>query len=308
MTSLDCPKCGIEILPGSRFCQGCGQAICSNCGAALLTGSRFCNKCGTPLASDAAPPKSQDYSATSDGEWDPYRDAQPPRYGVPPRQPPSGPPSASAEPPFMAPPFDNKTSTGDTKARRRRKSAWLWTIVPGLIGVALLTTRGGQKIGILFMLVAAVAFLITVISGNRNETVLPSEQRASGKKSIRGLVRGFQSRTESWTRALDKVSVSRTVWTWTVADFDENGNPLPQVPVEMKAKLFKGFVADGHDVEIAEAYRPGVVCRPSRVYNHSTQSWVTGRGSGGVAMTLFVVLIVLGVIMFIMTRVGGHLR
>jgi len=47
-----CPNCDAEIVPGQRFCAGCGTALapgCSRCGAQLQPGQRFCANCGAPV-------------------------------------------------------------------------------------------------------------------------------------------------------------------------------------------------------------------------------------------------------------------
>jgi class 3 adenylate cyclase/tetratricopeptide (TPR) repeat protein len=49
---VNCPNCGTENLPGSRFCNNCGERLavaCPNCGTANQPGARFCNECGTAL-------------------------------------------------------------------------------------------------------------------------------------------------------------------------------------------------------------------------------------------------------------------
>src|SRR5208282_312611 len=69
-----CTKCGREVVPGKRFCAGCGQAlpvevppaqentappvepvapVCAQCGAALPPGKRFCTQCGHAVDSAA---------------------------------------------------------------------------------------------------------------------------------------------------------------------------------------------------------------------------------------------------------------
>ena len=49
--TLKCPKCGSEVIEGSKFCGNCGekieQYICKNCGEKLAPGSKFCGNCGT---------------------------------------------------------------------------------------------------------------------------------------------------------------------------------------------------------------------------------------------------------------------
>lgn len=59
-----CVSCGSPLMPGMRFCGGCGQEFvppapaasdaCPQCGAALQPGAKFCGECGIPAA--VAPP------------------------------------------------------------------------------------------------------------------------------------------------------------------------------------------------------------------------------------------------------------
>jgi len=51
--SVTCPKCGYQIAPGQRFCEGCGSTLesyCARCGAAITSPSRFCGNCGARLS------------------------------------------------------------------------------------------------------------------------------------------------------------------------------------------------------------------------------------------------------------------
>ena len=48
-----CPKCGCQIVPGQKFCGGCGSSLvsyCAACGAAIASPSRFCGRCGAGLS------------------------------------------------------------------------------------------------------------------------------------------------------------------------------------------------------------------------------------------------------------------
>jgi hypothetical protein len=48
-----CPKCGYQIVPGQRFCGGCGSSLesyCARCGVAIITPSKFCGNCGAKLS------------------------------------------------------------------------------------------------------------------------------------------------------------------------------------------------------------------------------------------------------------------
>jgi hypothetical protein len=48
-----CPKCGSQIVPGQRFCGGCGSSLesyCARCGVAITAPSKFCGNCGARLS------------------------------------------------------------------------------------------------------------------------------------------------------------------------------------------------------------------------------------------------------------------
>ncbi len=48
-----CPKCGYQVLPGQRFCGGCGSSLesyCARCGVAITAPSKFCGNCGARLS------------------------------------------------------------------------------------------------------------------------------------------------------------------------------------------------------------------------------------------------------------------
>jgi DNA-directed RNA polymerase subunit RPC12/RpoP len=50
--SFPCPKCGIQIPVGQKFCSACGEQFeyrCGHCGAAVKTPSGFCTNCGKKL-------------------------------------------------------------------------------------------------------------------------------------------------------------------------------------------------------------------------------------------------------------------
>ena len=50
----NCPKCGLPVSDGAKFCNACGaqliinQRICKMCGNTLAEDAKFCNVCGTP--------------------------------------------------------------------------------------------------------------------------------------------------------------------------------------------------------------------------------------------------------------------
>jgi len=50
---VTCPKCGCQIMPGQKFCGGCGSSLvsyCATCGTAITDPSRFCGNCGARLS------------------------------------------------------------------------------------------------------------------------------------------------------------------------------------------------------------------------------------------------------------------
>src|SRR6266852_7132516 len=53
---MRCSKCGIEGIPGKKFCAECGSPLsnrCSNCNADNAPGAKFCADCGSALDTDA---------------------------------------------------------------------------------------------------------------------------------------------------------------------------------------------------------------------------------------------------------------
>ena len=47
-----CPNCGAPVVPGQRFCGGCGAQLslsCPQCRITVSPGTRFCPNCGTTL-------------------------------------------------------------------------------------------------------------------------------------------------------------------------------------------------------------------------------------------------------------------
>ncbi|MDD2599676.1 MAG: SPFH domain-containing protein [Kiritimatiellae bacterium] len=51
-TNVVCPKCEAMVVPGAKFCGGCGGSMlpeggkCIQCGALLAAGAKFCGECG----------------------------------------------------------------------------------------------------------------------------------------------------------------------------------------------------------------------------------------------------------------------
>src|SRR5229473_8513465 len=64
--NMHCPKCGVEAVPGKRFCADCGAPLpirCPKCGAEAQVGKSFCADCGARLeAASLAPAEKPDPS------------------------------------------------------------------------------------------------------------------------------------------------------------------------------------------------------------------------------------------------------
>lgn len=61
---MNCPACGHDNDPGSRFCSECGKELtvtCPTCGTTSALDAKFCNNCGTDLRSVA--PEAEDPTA-----------------------------------------------------------------------------------------------------------------------------------------------------------------------------------------------------------------------------------------------------
>src|ERR1700693_3198875 len=57
--NMQCPKCGVEAVPGKRFCADCGAPLpvhCTKCGAEAQVGKPFCADCGARLEVDSLAP------------------------------------------------------------------------------------------------------------------------------------------------------------------------------------------------------------------------------------------------------------
>ncbi|NUR69675.1 MAG: hypothetical protein HOU81_02545 [Hamadaea sp.] len=100
-----------------------------------------------------------------------------------------------------------------------------------------------------------------------------------------GVVTGLQQRQEMAGRTYFQV------WNFRLERRDAQGGPLPPVPVEMRARSFRGQIANGDVVEIPSS------SRPMRLKNLTTGATVKARGRPhpflrGVGLTLFLILFV----------------
>lgn len=172
-------------------------------------------------------------------------------------------------------------------------------------GAAALTLFFGLAAGLIFhfVLLEQAAFvygaaMIGIYLGTLSSAEVPPSEVMDGKEGsafVVGRVGDFGTRTES-----QQNSPSITIWTWSLERFDEKGNALALVPVEMRSHSISGFLVNGNEVEIPVVYRPGQLIYPEKVFNRTTQSWIsvakpqTGRGLLILLLFPFIALAVFG--------------
>jgi hypothetical protein len=104
------------------------------------------------------------------------------------------------------------------------------------------------------------------------EPVSKGERRVTagtrGTGGVAGQVSGSSQRNE------DKV----TTWSFRVDVYDDSGNLLRRIPVEMRGLAFEGSIKDGDIVEVPGSHREGTTMRPPWVMNHSTGAPVRPKG------------------------------
>jgi hypothetical protein len=107
----------------------------------------------------------------------------------------------------------------------------------------------------------------------------PAEKQPKPGSGVRGIVSGFQERTEPIRHGL--------VWTFRIDQYDEAGNLVERIPVEMRGLGFNGMIRDGETISVSGRWRPGGILRPKRVLNETTRSTVSSRGYGPLVALLF---------------------
>jgi hypothetical protein len=81
-----CPTCGSPVIPGQRFCGGCGSQLslsCPQCRITVSPGTRFCPNCGATLGGGPA----QQSGWTPPPGGSPQQPGWGPQPGMPPQQP-----------------------------------------------------------------------------------------------------------------------------------------------------------------------------------------------------------------------------
>ena len=109
---------------------------------------------------------------------------------------------------------------------------------------------------------------------------------------VEGQARNLQSRSEQVGE-----SYHRAVWSFRVEQFDESGNRVLLVPVEMRGRTFEGSISDGDWVRARGKMRRGTF-HLREVENLTTGAIVRAKGIPKVAMVILTVMF-LGVLAWI---------
>lgn len=124
----------------------------------------------------------------------------------------------------------------------------------------------------------------------------------AGSKRFVGEARGVQARSEQ-----DPLTPQRqfTVVTFRVERFDQTGNRLPPVAVQMRGRTFEGAISEGDWVEVAGSGIPSGTLHLDRVRNLTTAADVRAKGEDrsvafwivlGVVVVVVVVIFVVAIV------------
>jgi hypothetical protein len=80
-------------------------------------------------------------------------------------------------------------------------------------------------------------------------------------------------------RSPDFPDIRITIWDFIVEVRDRSGKQLPRIPVQMWHEEGKneGFIKEGQEVALFDPIEPGVIVRPNRIYNVTTNRLVESR-------------------------------
>ncbi len=123
------------------------------------------------------------------------------------------------------------------------------------------------------------------------------------RRLFSGEVRGLQTRQE-----VDMPGRTITVWSFRLERYDKNGNRLSPVPVEMRARRFRGSISDGDWLEMRGRLRFGGTLSATRAWNRTTGARVKGKGVGKVGCSFLVLaaIFVFLIILFFLVRACGR--
>ncbi len=116
--------------------------------------------------------------------------------------------------------------------------------------------------------------------------------------AVKGYVSGFSTRSELAGREWV------TIWDFRLERVDDDGNPLPRVPVALKGMHFNSAINDDDLVEVDGSWREGETMWPREVKNLTTAVTIRPRGGrGGLGAAIGTLL---GLVIWI-ALIGGFL-
>ncbi len=217
------------------------QGICPYCETEYRAGARFCDRCGAPVGaanprgSSLRPNTLPEFSIHSDNRKSRPRDIGEPRPGL-------GEQEANASGSPKAPvAVDPRTRPGSLPEAGARDA--------GPVGVGWRPAA------------SAAASAPAAVSDKRSARGSRPVRGPSGGVIV-GHVRGLREKPEN----------NFTVYSFRVESFDELGNRLTPVTVEMRGISFEGSLNEGDEIEIQKKYRPGRTIKVSRLHNITAAS------------------------------------
>jgi len=227
------------------------EVFCPHCKAPNRSTAQFCDQCGKPLhpqeAGQPQPSESPVGNAFESSDWKT--------------------PFVSSEAPSSAD-NDKKNSRPSTlpeqqqvrpqQPLRRSEEPPSAPVKPG--GVAF-ESGGGLRNG--------RPISLPEQQGENTSRSNAPKFSAKGNRVI-GEVREFRERREpegpnTWV-----------IWSFRVERYDESGNQMQPVPVEIKGMKFEGTISDGDWVELPEPWKPGEVASPKKFDNLTTGAKISG--------------------------------
>jgi hypothetical protein len=115
-----------------------------------------------------------------------------------------------------------------------------------------------------------------------------------------GVARAVHERSEGTSNP------PRIVWTFRLERYDQAGNRLQPIPVEMRGRSFEGAISDGDTVEVRGRWHQGTTLRPQRAANLTTGAVVATKGYGKAWIPLAVLFVVGLVLLAILLIIGIH--
>src|SRR4030065_495389 len=140
-----CPNCGSPVIPGQRFCGGCGAQLslsCPQCRITVSPGTRFCPNCGATLG--GMPPQQPGWGQQPGG-MPPQQPGWGQQPGGMPTQQPGGMPQQPGwgQQPGWAPPAPKSQPAS---SRRPLLILMLFVLLIGLGVVAYMFTPLGDTV------------------------------------------------------------------------------------------------------------------------------------------------------------------